>query len=235
MKNTFLGYLRYLAIFMSMLTLNIGVASDNTSNPSGIRLSGHIPNTAVADAVFMEHLDADTPVPVTFVLPLRNQAALELLIQQIHNPSDQQNYGKYLTTAEFIERFAPTQEDYDKVIAYAKQIGLDVINTHPNRILLNVSGPTKSIEAAFNHNLNVYQQTNGRKFYAPDNEPEVPIAIASVINGIVGLDNSAVWHAYNRCQMVSKEMLDVSNAFSFPSLCTRQKIISYKSLLAKEA
>ena len=81
--------------------------------------------------------------PITFVLPLRNQKALEELIQQIYDPADQQHYGKYLTSAEFIERFAPTQEDYDKVIAYAKNLGLTVIGTHPNRTLLNVSGPSK--------------------------------------------------------------------------------------------
>ena len=217
MKNIFLGYLRYLVVFMLMLTLNIGVALDKTSNQSTVRLSGHVPSKAVSQAVFMEHLDANMPVPITFVLPLRNQKALEQLIQQIYNPADQQHYGKYLTSAEFIERFAPTQEDYDQVIAYAKKLGLNVIGTHPNRVLLNVSGPTKSIEAALNLKLNMYQQTNGRKFYAPDSEPEVPVAIASLINGIVGLDNSSVWHAYNRRKEISEEMLNAPSASSFPS------------------
>ena len=49
----------------------------------------------------------------------------------------------------------------------------------------------------------MYQHTNGRKFYAPDNEPEVPASIASVINGIVGLDNHAVWHPFNRHKEIS--------------------------------
>jgi kumamolisin len=217
MKNSVLGYLRYLMVFMLMLTLNIGVALDKTSNQSTVRLSGHVPSKAVSQALFKEHLDSNVSVPITFVLPLRNQEALEQLIQQINNPADQQHYGKYLTSAEFIENFAPTQEDYDTIIAYVKKLGLDVIGIHPNRILLNVSGPTKSIEAAFQLKLNMYQQTNGRKFYAPDDEPEVPVAIASIINGIVGLDNSAVWHAYNRRQEISKEMLNAPNAASFPS------------------
>ena len=215
MKNMFLGYLRYLVVFM--LTLNIGAASDSTSNQSAVRLSDHVPSKAVSQAVFMEHLDASTPVPITFVLPLRNQKALEQLIQQMYNPADQQHYGKYLTSAEFIERFAPTQEDYDTVIAYAKKLGLNVIGTHLNRILLNVSGPTKSIEAALKLKLNMYQHTNGRIFYASDNEPEVPVAIASTISGIVGLDNSSVWHTYNRRKEISIEMLNASSASSFPS------------------
>jgi kumamolisin len=214
MKNIFLGHLRCLVALMLMFSLNIGVALDKTSNQSVIRLSEHVPSKAVANAVLLEKLDANMSVPITFVLPLRNPKVLEQLIQQIYNPADQRHYGKYLSPAEFVERFAPTQEDYNKVIAYAKQLGLSVIATHPNRTLLNVSGPTKSIEAAFKLNLNTYQQANGRKFYAPDNEPQVPVAIASIISGIVGLDNSAVWHAYNRRKEISEEMLDAS---SFPS------------------
>ena len=111
----------------------------------------------------------------------------------------------------------PAQEDYDKVIAYAKKLGLTVIGTHPNRTLLNVSGPIKSIETAFKLKLNMYQHTSGRKFYAPNNEPEVSADIASIITGIVGLDNSAVWHTYNRRKEISEELLKTSNASSFPS------------------
>src|SRR5262249_8370959 len=58
---------------------------------------------------------------------------------------------------------------------------------------LNVSGTAKSIEKAFNLNLYQYKQPDGRKFYAPDNNPEVPISIASVIKGVIGLNNSAKW------------------------------------------
>ncbi len=216
MKNTFLRYLKCLTILIVMFTLNIAVASDKISDPTTAKLSGHVPSKAVSQSVFMEHLDADTSVPLTFVLPLRNQKALEELIQQIYNPADQQHYGKYLTSEEFINNFSPTQEAYDEVIAYAKKLGLNVLGTHPNRTLLNVSGDTKSIEAAFNLKLNMYQHANGRQFYAPDNEPEVAADIASHISGIVGLDNYAVWHAYNRRKEISVEMSDAT-ASSFPS------------------
>jgi len=218
MKSNFLGRLRYLAIFMLMLTLSIDAAAlDKTAKPSSVRLSGHVPTKAIVNAAFMENLDADVTVPITFVLPLRNQKALEELIQHIYDPTDQQHYGNYLTSEEFIEMFAPTQKDYDQVIAHAKKSGLNVISTHPNRTLLNVSGPTKSIETAFNLNLYLYQQASGRKFYAPNNDPEVPVAIASVISGIVGLDNSAVWRPYNHRKEVSTETSGATNPASYPS------------------
>ncbi len=216
MKVTFLRHLKYLVVSISMLALNMGFASASNPNQPTVRLSGHIPSKAVSQASFVEPLAADTPVPITFVLPLRNQNALEELIQGIYNPADK-NYGKYLTSDEFTQMFSPTQEDYDKVIAYAKSIGLNVIGTHLNRTLLNISGAATTVQTAFNVNLNVYQQANNRKFHAPDKEPEVPAHIASIINGIVGLDNSAVWHTHNRHVEISKEMMQASNPSAFPS------------------
>lgn len=206
-------------LLMLALTLHIGAApAESSSNPSSVRLSGHLPSKALTNAVFLENLDPAIHVPVTFILPLRNKKVLDELIQRIYDPADHQHYGKYLTPEEFVERFAPTQEDYDKVIAYAQSLGLTVTGTHSNRTLLNVRGPTRSIETAFNLHLHQYQMPNGRKFYAPNNNPEVPVAIASIIDGIVGLDNSAVWRPFNRRKQTTGESL-VSNAtsHSFPS------------------
>ena len=70
--------------------------------------------------------------------------------------------------------------------------------THPNRLLLNVSGPANAVEKAFNLNLQQYQSPSGRKFHAPDNDPQVPTDIASVISGVVGLDTHTVWRPFYR-------------------------------------
>ncbi len=187
-----------LALLMLTLTLHIGYATADTSTSSSVRLAGHVPSKAVSNAVFLNNLDANTHVPLTFTLPLRNQEELQDLVDRIHDPADTQHYGKYLTSEEFVERFAPTQEDYDQVIAHAKSLGLTVHITHSNRTLVNVSGSASTIEAAFNLSLHEYMLSNGRKFHAPNDDPEVPASIASMITGIVGLHNHSVWHTYHR-------------------------------------
>lgn len=206
-----------------MLTLTLqAVAAPSVPNPPFVRLSGHVPSKVMANAIFLDNLQADKEVPLTFTLPLRNQEELEELIRRIHDPADHQHYGKYLTSEEFIERFAPTQEDYEKVIDYAKSLGLTVSQTHSNRTLLNVVGHSGSIETAFNLRFYQYETQHGRKFYAPDNNPEVSDSIASIISGIVGLDNHARWRAYHRRNQaveMAREALEASNAASqaFPS------------------
>lgn len=184
------------------------------SDPT-VRLPNHVPIKAMKNAVFSNDVEAQTHVPITFVLPLRNQEELQELIDRIYDPSDQEHYGNYISSAEFIERFAPTQEDYDRVVAYAKSVGLTIQGTHPNRILLNAHGAAQTVESAFNLQLHHYQLPNGRKFHAPNQDPEVPMSIASTISGIVGLSNHAKWHTYNH----RKEMLQPSSSGSkaFPS------------------
>ena len=217
MKKTLLNFRGCFVLLLLAGTLNAGAAPVEASYPSFVRLSDHVPYEAIANATLVKHLDAEVQVPVTFTLPLRNQQALERLLQRLYDPADQL-YGMYLTSEEFIDRFAPTQEDYDKVIAYAESLGLTVSKTHPNRILLNVVGRASSIESVFNLSLNYYEHTDGRKFYAPNKDPEVHVSIASVINGIVGLDNHAMWHPFHQNkQATGTSKRSNAASLSFPS------------------
>ncbi len=201
MKNNS-RFFRYLTLPMVAFALQ---ASASSCDSTSVRIPGHVPCKAVSGATLLHHLDAAAQVQVTFALPLRNKGELEDLIQRIYDPTDEEHYGKYLATEEFAERFAPTEEDYANVIAYAKRLGLTVKKIHSNRTLLNVSGSAESMEKAFNLRLHHYQKTNGQMFYAPDNDPEVPVSIASLIHGIVGLDNHALRHSYNRCKETTED------------------------------
>ena len=91
--------------------LNVNAAPAGRQRPGSTRLAGHVPTKAVQKSVFLNRVDGNTQVPITFVLPLRNQDELAELIERLHNPTDEL-YGKYLTTAEFVARYAPAQEDH---------------------------------------------------------------------------------------------------------------------------
>lgn len=199
-----------------LLMLSFALYAGNESPK--LRLSGHVPVKAITSAVFLEKMAPQVKVPLTFILPLRNQDELEELVKRMHDPEDQEYFGQYLTTEEFNEQFAPTQEDYDKVIAYAKSIGFSVSQTHPNRTLLNVKGSVGAVESSFNLRLNVYKTPQGRKFYSANHNPEVPVSIASVINGIEGLDNLAVWRPFHHRKEVSENFhAHGTNANAIPS------------------
>ncbi len=216
MQSSFVSLFRLVA--MSMMIFASTLNADSL-NDLPIRLSGHIPQKALSTATYLNGVDPSAEIHLTFVLPLRNQEELEELIQRLHDPNDEL-YGKFLTSKEFEERFAPTQEDYDRIVAYATELNLTIQGTHSNRTLLNVSGPAASFESAFDFRLHRFQKANGDTFHAPDQEPQVPSPVASVIEGIVGLDNHAIRHThYQRKEALTVPLVGKAHATShtFPS------------------
>lgn len=215
MKNTLGTHLRSLLLLILTISMNVTFHANATSATT-VRLSGHIPYNALEQAKHLGNLEDDQTVNITFTLPLRNQEELEQLIENLHNPAHA-DYRKYLSTEEFIERFAPLQKDYDKIVAFATEQGLTVSNTHANRLLLNLCGSKKTVESTFNLCLHQYELANGRKFHAPDNDPEVPEHIADVIHGIVGLDNHFQAKSYHRQNNTVDSLQKSEASLSFPS------------------
>ena len=183
-------------VFVLAVVLGAPPPCSSSTIASPVRLPGHVPTKALGAAKLMGSLAPDTQISLAFVLPLRNQAELQELLRRIYDPADPL-HGQYLTPREFTDRFGPTRSDYDTVAAYARRLGLNVTRTHPNRTILDVSGPARTVESAFNLHLQQYQASNGRKFYAPDYDPEVDASIASLIAGMAGLDSAALWHAHS--------------------------------------
>lgn len=131
-------------------------------------------------------LAAGTRLTVALALPWRNSDALETLIHQLNDPADPL-YKKFLTHAQFVARFAPTEADYAALESWAKANGLSVVGTTPSRSLLIVSGSRDAVEAGFHVQLNRYRLATGRVVYANDAAPELPQSIAARVASVVGL------------------------------------------------
>src|ERR1700683_1934697 len=138
------------------------------------------------------HLPATQTMRLVLVLPLRNQAEYENLLQELYDPASL-SYRQFLTVEEFTARFGPTPEDYDTVIHFAEANGLTVVGTSRNRLNLDVSGSVENIERALHVTMGVYQHpTENRTFYAPDREPTPFLSVP--LWHIAGLDNYSIPH-----------------------------------------
>jgi subtilase family serine protease len=127
---------------------------------------------------------------LTVALPLRNQEALDSFLQELYDPS-RSSYRKFLTVEQFTEKFGPTQQDYDTVIRFAEESGLQVITTSRNRVNVVVTGSVASVERALHVTLGLYQHpTESRTFYAPDREPTPDVSVR--LWHISGLDNYSI-------------------------------------------
>jgi autotransporter-associated beta strand protein len=149
-------------------------------------IHGQVPR-AVAGLQPLRRLETTNNLQLAIGLPLRNQAELTNLLQELYDPAGA-NYRHFLTPEEFAGRFGPTEEDYQALTEFARTNGLRVTGTHPNRMLLDVAGPVPAIEKAFQVKLQVYPHpTEAREFYAPETEPQLELAVP--VLHISGLDN----------------------------------------------
>ncbi len=146
--------------------------------------------TLNGQAPIVGHLPANQSMRLVLVLPLRNQHELDTFLQDLYNPSSAA-YRQFLTVEEFTEKFGPTRQDYNAVIAFAKANGFKVVQTSRNRVNLDVVGSVATIEQAFHVTMGVYQHpTENRTFYAPDREPT--LALPFQLWHISGLDSYSI-------------------------------------------
>jgi uncharacterized repeat protein (TIGR03803 family) len=129
---------------------------------------------------------------VSIGLPLRDRAGLTNLLHQLYDPAST-NYHRFLTPAQFADRFGPTEQDYDAVVAFARTHGLAVTERFSNRTLVSVRGTVADMERAFHVRMNVYPHPKeSRTFYAPDREPSIDLAVP--VLAVSGLDNYRIPH-----------------------------------------
>jgi len=135
-------------------------------------------------------LPATQSMRLVLVLPHRNQAALDSLLQELYDPSSP-SYHHFLTVEQFTNMFGPSLEDYAAVTSFAQAHGLQVVGTSINRMNLDVTGTVANIEAALHVTMGVYQHpTENRTFYSPDREPTLDLAVP--LWHISGLDNYSI-------------------------------------------
>jgi len=184
-----------------------------TAALGGQRLHGHVP-AAVAALRPVDRPPAAQRLHLAIGLPSRDPAGLKNLIDDLYNPASP-NFRHYLTPAEFTAQFGPTEPDYQAVVDFAKANGLTVTGTHPNRLVLDVDGAIPDIESAFHVTLHHYQHPReGRKFYAPDAEPTLDLAIP--VLHISGLDNYSLPHPNHKIKPLNTTASATPNAGSGP-------------------
>lgn len=185
-----LGILCAAVCFTSALAS--AAASSQVAAPANRqKIRGHVPRVA-AQLAPVGRLAAATPMKIAVGLPVRDQAGLSALLEQIYNPASP-FYRHYLTPNEFAAQFGAADTDYQTVIEFFKTNGLTVSRTYPNRLIVDVTGSAGDLERVLHLTFNTYQHpTEKREFFAPDVDPSVDLAVPLL--HISGLDNYSLPH-----------------------------------------
>ena len=95
-------------------------------------------------------------------------------------------YHQWLIPKAFGERFGIAQADLDQVTNWLQAHGLEVDDVPPSRRTIVFSGTVASVEAAFHTTMRQYR-VQGEPHYANAADPEIPLALAGVVSGVVSL------------------------------------------------
>lgn len=155
-----------------------------------VELSGHVPRAQMRDAGLLGPMDDAESLDLMFGLPLRNQAELERLIQDLHDPSSPR-FGQFLTPSQFTETYGPSKEDVNAVVEHLRNSGFKVVSTSSNRVLIRAKANVSTVQKALNIRMNRYQGRN-RPFFSAAGEPSLPQTVASRVVHIAGLQNARV-------------------------------------------
>jgi kumamolisin len=149
--------------------------------------------TLTGEAPLVGQLPADQSLLFDVMLPLRDRAGLQSLIQELYDPTSA-SYHKFITPEEVTERFGPSQGDWDTLVAFAMASGFDVLGGTRDSRDLWLRGTVADIQKAFHVTMNVYQDTTeeGRTFFAVDREPTTNLPFP--LWHITGLDNDSKPH-----------------------------------------
>jgi kumamolisin len=95
------------------------------------------------------------------------------------------------TRDQFVEARGADQAEIDKVVAFAKSAGLDVVESDAARRSVVVRGLVAAVNKAFAVQLNDYQYESG-KYRSHDGAVSLPSDVAGDIEAVVGLTNRPV-------------------------------------------
>ena len=134
-------------------------------------------------------LPATNQLRLSLGLPLHHRDQLNVLLNQLYDPRST-NFHQFLKPDDFINRFGPTEQEYQAVVQFATDQGLTVVGRHRNRLVLDLAGNSSAVERTFQVHFRTYQHPKeSRTFFAPDAAPCVPTNLP--VNDIWGLSDYA--------------------------------------------
>lgn len=140
---------------------------------------------------------ADYPMErmILTLLPDSSQGqTLDEFVSSLYN-AESPSYHQWLTPSEYAERFGASNSDVTQIVDWLRSHGFESIDVSIGRQAIVFSGTAAQVRAAFHTSIHAYNVA-GEIHHANAQEPEIPLALAQVVGGVVSLHDfrSSVMH-----------------------------------------
>jgi subtilase family serine protease len=134
--------------------------------------------------------DAEAAKKLSFrvYLKMRDRAGAEATARAVSDPSSA-TFRKYLSTDQVRQRYAPQASSVSAVRSWLQSGGFQLGQVPANNLYVEATGTVAAVERAFGVDLGMYR-VQGSTLRAPAHDLSVPTSIASVVSGIVGVDQA---------------------------------------------
>ncbi len=176
-----LGRLTLMSFIGIMLTVPAAQAQQT--------LRGHMHSLATA-AADRGPVDPATRLPMLTLLFKRSTeqlASMERLQAAQQDPASP-DYHRWLTPAEFADRFGMDAAAEARVVGWLESEGFHVEGMGKSRTWITFSGIAEQVNRAFRTPLRIYE-VDGVRHFAPAADPVLPASVAPLVAGIRGLDD----------------------------------------------
>lgn len=131
-----------------------------------------------------------TPVSLALTLRYRHENELDALVEAQSDPASPL-YRHYLTNAQFNAYFAPTAQDYARVVSALQRAGFHA-GVYDNRTLVDADAPAAAVEHYFGTEIHAAFQA-GRGLHYMNARPAVlPAELSAIVDTVVGFDDVTV-------------------------------------------
>lgn len=135
------------------------------------------------------------PLHVVIGLRLRNKSELDAFLA---NPRH-----AILTPTQFIARYSPASTEAQAVEAFLSRSGFHNVTIASNRLLVSADGTAAEAAAAFKTSFIRVRTHDGREAYANSTNVQIPVALQSSVQAVLGLQNVHVMHTLSRLTRAS--------------------------------
>ncbi|MBC7595665.1 MAG: serine protease, partial [Kineosporiaceae bacterium] len=172
---------------LASVSLTAGVSAAGTEGGRTV-LPGGQPAWATSQALRSSAPGSDY-VNIRVYLTWRDEAAAQQAAQAVSTPGSA-SYRHFLTPAQFRLQFSPTQSSVTAVQQFLRNAGFSMVNTPGNNRFVAAEGTVAQAQTAFSVRLGEFA-ISGKTLRAPESDVSIPSALAGIVQGVVGLDQSS--------------------------------------------
>jgi subtilase family serine protease len=170
---------------VSAATVASGVPASAATTSARTTLSGSF-TPASERAKPAGHVAAGSQVSFDLSLTLRDAAGAQAIITAVSTPGSAQ-YRHYLTDAQWIARYAPTQAAVVSAENWLRSQGFKVGRVPADRLFIPAQGSAAQVARAFNTTLGEFT-VKGKPVRLAATPLSIPASISGIVAGVVGVN-----------------------------------------------